>query len=394
MAIANHRLALCFGALMIAPVMARADLLRPGLYRNEAGHGIYVGVENSQPDPPVNEYFDPKTQRMDDLKPGAQPRFQKGIEEERRVVDTPQGPIGASLYYSGSGRRGAIIFIHGNDPETREMGFLIPYFVLNGINVISFDQRGTGESSGNWQQSGPAQRAIDVEALYEAFAADARIDAKKMGVWAFSNGGWTAPIVATKRPLAFVIFKSGPAESIEANLCYSVEQRMLHKHHDAASIAAAIDTWHALIGAIAGKTSWETAQAKYAAAGAKPWFSDSLIPFVFSSQASLPPPADVTQGLRREILYDPGEILSNVRTPTLALFGAYDRNVDISYAIPRFKAAFMHAKQDFTLHIFKDAGHTLKASADGFDDKKPQRLTADYPQIMIQWLRDRGFLHN
>ncbi|HEY2782277.1 MAG TPA: alpha/beta hydrolase [Steroidobacteraceae bacterium] len=394
MAKANQRLALCLSALLTAPTMAHAELLRPGLYRNDAGHLMYIGVENSQPDPPVNQYFDPKTQRMDDLRPGTHLLLQTGIGEDRRVIDTPQGPIGASLYYKDVGRRGAIILIHGNDPETRDMGFLIPYFVLNGINVISFDQRGTGDSSGNWQQNGPAQRAIDAEALYDAFAADARIDAKKVGIWAFSNGGWTAPIIATERPLAFMILKSAPAESIEANVYYSVEQRMRHKNHDAASVAAAIDTWHTIFGALAGKTSWEDVRAKYTAASSKPWFSDSLIPFFFSSAAALPPPADVTDGMRREILYDPGEILQKVRTPTLALFGAYDRNVDIAFSIPRYRAAFHAAKQDFTLHIYKNAGHTLKVSTNGFDDSEPERLTAGYPQIMLQWLRRRGFLHH
>ena len=104
------------------------------------------------------------------------------------------------------------------------MGILIPYFVLNGINVISYDQRGTGKSSGNWLQNGPVQRAADVEAVYDAYSASTHVDADKMGVWGFSNGGWTAPIVATTRRLAFMILKSGPAESIETNLCYSVAE--------------------------------------------------------------------------------------------------------------------------------------------------------------------------
>jgi dipeptidyl aminopeptidase/acylaminoacyl peptidase len=109
------------------------------------------------------------------------------------------------------------------------MGFLIPYFVLNGINVISYDQRGTGKSSGNWLQNGPVQRAADVEAAYDAYSTSAHVDGKRTGVWGFSNGAWTAPIVATTRPLAFMILKSGPAESIETNIYYSVEQNLRRK---------------------------------------------------------------------------------------------------------------------------------------------------------------------
>ena len=51
--------------------------------------------------------------------------------------------------------------------------------------------------------------------------------------------------------------------------------------------------------------------------------------------------------------------------------------------------------KDFTEHIFKNAGHTLMVSKTGFNDQpsKPERLTKGYPQIMIQWLRRRGFLN-
>ncbi|HEY0802467.1 MAG TPA: prolyl oligopeptidase family serine peptidase, partial [Steroidobacteraceae bacterium] len=213
MAITNHaiRFTLPIGALLLAPAVARADILEPGLYRTEAGHSIYVGVENEPPDPAINQYFDPGTQRSGELDRSTHLFLQKRIDEERRLIEAPSGQLAVSLYYAGSGRRATIILIHGNDPETREMGFIIPYFVLNGINVISYDQRGTGESSGNWQQNGPTQRAIDVERLYDEFATDPLVDAKKLGVWGFSNGGWTAPIIATERPLAFMILKSAPA---------------------------------------------------------------------------------------------------------------------------------------------------------------------------------------
>jgi alpha-beta hydrolase superfamily lysophospholipase len=101
--------------------------------------------------------------------------------------------------------------------------------------------------------------------------------------------------------------------------------------------------------------------------------------------------------MRREMLYDPAETLQKVRTPTLALFGALDRNVDVAHAPTLFQSAFARAgMRDFTMRIYKDAGHTLKVSATGFNDQpsQPERLTAGYPEIMIQWLRQRSFLHN
>lgn len=382
------------GVLLLAPAMAGAALLSPGLYRNAAGDSVYVGVENSQPDPPVNQYFEPRTQRTGELPAGEQLILQRGIEEQRQVIGAPGGRLGVSLYHVGPSPRPAVILIHGNDPESREMGFIIPYFVLNGINVISFDQRGIADSAGSWQQSGPQQRAVDVNALFDAFAANRLVDSKKIGLWAFSNGGWTAPIVATNRPVAFMILKSGPAESIESNLYYTVEQRMRRKHFDAAAISLAIESWRSLFGALAGRNSWDAARTLYAAARTKPWFDISLIPLLFPPDKPLPPPAQVAEGMRHFAFYDPAATLPEVRTPTLALFGALDRNVDAADSARRFKIAFARAGMtDFTVRTFKDAGHTMTVSKTGFNDEPsdPERLAAGYPDIMVKWLRDRGF---
>jgi uncharacterized protein len=381
--------------LVIAPSLTWAGILSPGLYLNAAGHPVYVGVENEAPDPAGNEYFDPSTQHTGDLPADSQLKLQKPIREDAAVIDTPGGPLGVSLYSIGAGKRTTVVLIHGNDPETREMGFLIPYFVLNGINVISYDQRGTGKSGGNWQQNGPVQRAADVEALYDAYSTNPRVDARHFGVWGFSNGGWTAPIVAVNRPLNFMILKSGPPESLETNVYYSVAQNMQHKNYDAQSVAAATETWRSLIGALSGKVTWDAAQTLYNAASTKPWFADSYLSFFYPPGTGFPPPAATLAGLRRELIYDPTETLQKLRTPTLALFGARDRNVDVTNAPALFKSAFAHgAMRDFTLKIYPDAGHQLKVSETGFNGEpsEPERLTSGYPKIMIDWLSQRGFL--
>jgi uncharacterized protein len=387
--------ALRVALLGLVPGLTWAGPLSPGLYRNAAGQSVYVGVENEAPDPPINEYFDPGTQHTGDLPADSRLRPQTLIRDDDAIIDAPGGALGVSLYSTGDDKRTTIILIHGNDPETREMGFLIPYFVLNGVNVISYDQRGTGKSSGNWQENGPVQRAADVEAVYDAYSTNSHVNAAHMGVWGFSNGGWTAPIVATSRPLKFMILKSGPPESLETNVCYSVAQNMQHKNYDAQSVASATETWHALIGALSGKVSWDVARTLYVTASTKPWFADAYLPYFYPPDLGFPPPAAAAAARQRELLYDPTETLEKLRTPTLALFGALDRNVDVTNAPALFSSAFAHGvMRDFTLQIYQDAGHQLKVSATGFNGEpsQPERLTAGYPQIMIKWLRQRNLL--
>jgi pimeloyl-ACP methyl ester carboxylesterase len=162
-------------------------------------------------------------------------------------------------------------------------------------------------------------------------------------------------------------------------------------HYDAEAIALATNTWRAL----SGRETWDTARELYAAAGAKPWFAASYLPIFIPPDSPIPPTAETADGLRRLLLFDPAETLSKVHTPTLALFGALDRNVDVAHAPALFRAAFARAGTgDLTIEIYKDAGHTLKVSATGFNGEysEPERLTAGYPKVMIQWMRQHGFL--
>ncbi|MDB5094780.1 MAG: hypothetical protein JWO85_2881 [Candidatus Eremiobacteraeota bacterium] len=375
--------------LCLAPAVGSAGTLPPGLYGNASGGRLYVGVENERPDPAVNQYFDPQTQRVGDLTGTATLSLRRGINEERRIVRARNDTVAASLYYTNTRKRATVILIHGNDAETREMGFVIPYLVLNGINVISYDQRGTGQSSGNWQLNGPVQRARDVEAIYDAFREDRHVDGKRLGVWGFSNGGWTAPIVAARRPVAFMILKSAPVLSVASNVDYEVTQRMHRRHFGAAAVSAALETVHTILAALSGRASWDAARRSYASASAQPWFRDSEMP----PNLHFPIQGPMADGLRRALLYDPADALLQVRTPTLALYGARDRNVEAGHASRTLQSSFSRAGMlDFTMHVYANAGHTLTVSATGFRPSLPERLTSGYPEVMIQWLNQRGFL--
>jgi pimeloyl-ACP methyl ester carboxylesterase len=280
--------------------------------------------------------------------------------------------------------------IHGNEAATRDMGFLIPYFVLNGINVISYDQRGTGESTGDWQANGPVERAADVTAIYDALAANALVDAARIGVWGFSNGGWTAPIVATRRPLAFMILMSAPSGTIADNIYYEMRESMLRDRVSKQDIATAVMTERAQMDALAGKRSWDSVRVLYEAAVPQKWFAASGM----RPHKQFPPSKEMAEAQRRALLYDPQPILRQVKTPTLALYGLFDRSVDASHDSAVLRAEFAKAgMRDFTLQVYKNAGHPLAVTTTGYDeDGLPRRYVKGFPEIMISWLKTRGFL--
>jgi uncharacterized protein len=376
---------------LLAAALLLAISIIPGLYHDQNGRPLYAGLDVE--DVPAVNWIDPVNQH-DGVLPALPKtwRLQRRVHEKRFIVSAPEGRLGASLYYTDRERRATVILIHGNDAQTRDMGYLIPLFALNGVNLVSYDQRGTGESSGSWRESGPEQRASDVDAIYDALRREPLVDVKRIGLWAFSNGGWTAPIVSLQRPVAFMMLVGAPASSVADNIYYEIRQQGPHMGVDRAATEQAVTTVRALLDAVAGTGSWEKAAQLYDAVRNQPW----LAALNLSRTMKIPPSQQRIDALRRADIYDPAQTLSRVTAPTLALYGALDRAVDTAHDAPALQAAFKKAgMSDFTLHIYPHAGHSLFVSQTGFPDQRsvPRRQVPGYVQVMIGWLEARGITH-
>jgi len=154
----------------------------PGLYRT-ARTSIYVGYEAEPSDKRTIQYFDPKTRRVGTLRPASGTSYETtdapvlkytltlpsaAVDEQQFFISDGGGPLGGSLWHAPSRKkRPTIILVHGADDETRDMGFIVPYFVSHGLNVVTYDQRGTGKSVGDWRYTSPQSKADDILALFE-----------------------------------------------------------------------------------------------------------------------------------------------------------------------------------------------------------------------------------
>ncbi|MGB9461157.1 MAG: hypothetical protein WCA94_09705, partial [Candidatus Acidiferrum sp.] len=237
----------------------------------------------------------------------------------------------------------------------------------------------------------PSQRANDVEAIYDVMRGDPRVDSHRIGIWAFSNGGWTAPVVAVHRPVAFMLLTSAPTESLTQNIDYEVEQTM-RRHNVEDASAQAIALWHAFEQALDGTVPWSDTKRLYDLDAKQPWFQYSLMPDL---GISIPPPPSKIAGLRRFVTFDPTQTLLSVSsTPALALYGTLDRNVDAADSAAHLRAYLTRAgNRDVTIKVYPNAGHQLIVSKSGYngDPTPPERFVPQYPQIMITWLAQRRF---
>jgi alpha-beta hydrolase superfamily lysophospholipase len=377
-----------------------------GAYRS--GNGlVFVGPSSNPPAKPQLEFYDSSSRRWGDLVQLSGTRYRSRyapyltfdltrstvpVMEDRHVVTDRGGRFGYSLWHAkGAKHRPLIVLIHGADDSTRAFGFLAPYFVAHGLDVMTYDQRGTGESAGNWRYTSPIDKADDIAAALRQLQSDPAVNAKRVGVWGPSNGGWVAPLVAKKYPLAFMILKSAPSETIAANILYEIHQVLLqHGKFSQQQIGDALRFETNLFHALATNCCWAQAKTALAAAKTQPWYPFMRIP----PSLTVPPPASMLAALRNAVIYDPRPLLEHTTVPTLALFGARDRNVDAASSEAGFREYFHQAgMRDFTVHVFPDADHLLVGSRTGYVDEEPDatKFARGYPDIMVGWLAQRGF---
>lgn len=111
-----------------------------------------------------------------------------------------------------------VVMITGSGPQNRDeelLGhkpFLViaDYLTKNGIAVLRYDDRGIGESKGDFKTATSADFASDVESAIAYLKTRKEINKKKIGLMGHSEGGTIAPMVAAKsRDINFIVMLAG-----------------------------------------------------------------------------------------------------------------------------------------------------------------------------------------
>lgn len=158
----------------------------------------------------------------------------------KQVVKRPQEPTKPYPYYSEEvsfknnnanitlagtltlpakeGNYPVVVLITGSGPQNRDeelMGhkpFLViaDYLTRNGIAVLRYDDRGTAQSTGNFESATSADFADDVESAIAYLTTRKEINKKKIGLIGHSEGGIIAPMVAARsKDVHFIVLLAG-----------------------------------------------------------------------------------------------------------------------------------------------------------------------------------------
>lgn len=265
-----------------------------------------------------------------------------------------------------SGRAPAVVTISGSGPQDRDESLpFVPGFRpfrqvadtlgRRGVMVLRFDDRGTGESTGDHAASTSADFADDVRAAVEWLRARPDVDPDRIALLGHSEGGMIAPMVAATDPrLAGIVLMAGPSrvgrEIIDFQIRYGIDQ-------DSTIAPAKRDSAFA-----AAKVAFDSAAAN------QPW-------------------------MRFFLTHDPLPTIQQVRVPVLVLQGATDQQVTADQAEALGAALRAAGNGDVTVRILADRNHLFLpdpiGNPAGYVRLESGRIGPDVMGIIADWLTTR-----
>lgn len=325
---------------------------------------------------------------------GASPRVaRRAAIEKREDVRFSKGDIqltGALISPTTGGRHPAIVLVHGSGPANRD--WMVPFarfLIRRGMALLSYDKRGVGSSTGDWNTASLDDLAGDVVAAFEYLKARPDIDGEQIGLMGVSQAGWIMPLAAVRaKGIAFLISVSGPGVP-------AAETTIDHAQNEMSATGMPPQTVTQIV-------SLMKLQYRFARTG-QGWDEYAATRQRLAARMGSPPDTfpgtpdhQYWQFIRRLYFYDPAPTLRQLQVPVLALFGELDNNILAEKNKTAWEAPLKAGgNRDYTLQILPKANHIHLEAKRGNNAEMAslQRFVPDYFTTVEDWLakRVRGF---
>jgi len=312
-------------------------------------------------------------------------RFQSGDAELQGRLVLPDGP----------GPHPAVVLVHGSEKDAATVfsheGWLL---APNGIAVLIFDKRGTGSSEGKFGMDF-GQLSDDVVAAVEWLRAQPEIDAERIGLAGYSQGGWISPLAASKTDaIKFVLVGYGMVDSPAEEDRKEAIHLLRTKGFGDAEVAEAeelIAAGHEVIRS-RFEGGWERAGELKARFKGKPWVealddgtAGSLMKYPAWAMR-LAGPRLMPRGLDRWWFHDSRPILEKLDIPMLWLIAGDDIEAPNEVTIATIQQLGARGKP-FELVVYPGADHGIVL----FEEKDGERVYTGYAPgyfaKKVAWIR-------
>jgi pimeloyl-ACP methyl ester carboxylesterase len=263
------------------------------------------------------------------------------------------------------------------------------FLIRSGVVVLGYDKRGVGGSTGDCNTATFDDLAGDVIAAVGYLKTRSDIDRNQIGLLGISQAGWVMPLAAVRsKDIAFLISISGAGVPAAETTIDQARNEMTMAGMPRQNVEAII--------------ALQTLQYEFAKTG-QGWEAYAAAREKLATRMGKPPDTipgtpdhPYWQFIKRLYFYDPIPTLSQLRTPTLAVWGELDNNVMAEKNKAVWEAALKAAgNRNYTLRILPNANHAQFEAKIGSNAEAPklQRIVPTYFSTVQDWIatRVRGF---
>ncbi len=332
------------------------------------------------------------------------PPFPYHSEEVRLSDPAPGVTLAATLTLpNGAGPFPAVVLVTGSGPQDRDetvMGhkpFLVlaDYLTRHGIAVLRYDDRGVGQSTGDFATATTEDFTTDALAAVSYLRARPEIAPDEIGILGHSEGALVAPLAAVRSSqVAFIVLLAGPGVP---GLQIIEEQGEL--------IGRAMGTPDSIL-ALNRRTQARLAEIvaqEPDSAKAAPRLRGVLeearerLPADARAEAEASVETTVRQvnspWFRFFLSYDPRPTLERVKVPVLALGGSKDLQVPARQNLDSIAAALRRGgNSDVTTTLLPDLNHLFQKADKGTPSEYaaiPETMDPTALAAVSTWISDR-----
>lgn len=289
-----------------------------------------------------------------------------------------------------------VVEVHGSEDYSALQAYHTQYlYPAHGIGVFLYDKRGTGASSGTYTQDFHLLADDAKAALAEARRLAGRRVAR-IGFDGGSQGGWVAPLAASKSAPDFVVVSYGMLESplAEDREQVMLDLRMAGFGDDALAQAREVTDATGVVVATRGARGWEQLEEVRARYATQPWWNAMKGEYT----------GLIAQHSREEVMamapkmekgttwdHDPMPVMRALKVPQLWVLAASDREAP-PVETRRRLANLMQEGRPITSAVFPDTDHGILEFETGPDGTRTStRYAEGYYRLLIDWIK-RGRL--
>jgi len=248
------------------------------------------------------------------------------------------------------------------------------FFLSEGYAVLAYDRRAEKVEFPLYAQ--------DAVAAVQVLREQPEVNAKHVGLWGHSQGGWLALMAAARSSdIAFVIDHSGMMVPAWQQELYRLSAESLADSTPPETVQPAVAFETLLMRVAATGKGWPEVAAQLAIKPPPAW-----LPLVYQPDSL----AQLQRIWRDDFSFDPRPEVTTVRQPVLALYGGLDRSTPIESAAHLLRAIGPQGKVE--VEFFPLANHAFLESKTGGNAEIP-RLTRFVPGMfdsLRAWLGRRA----